>query len=153
MRVTISNALVVIRINTSFYNNSYYSLGFVDGLADIRDNLDISYTYHEHRDSLGNIQSADYQSDTEGGCFTKKNEITETYTFVCNGIYNILRTSDGGHPGSAGKYDCSNHCGNYGNKNTVCKAVRTGTRVVQTYYTLDCGKTNDTIESAIIQFW
>lgn len=40
----------VIRINTSFYNNSYYTKGFSDGYAK-SESATVEYIYHTHDDS------------------------------------------------------------------------------------------------------
>ena len=51
---------------------------------------------------------------------------------------------------ASGRNYCSEGCGNYGNYGNLCLAVRTGNRVKEVYYSLGCGKTESTVESATI---
>ena len=124
-------------------NAAYYAAGFVAGQQNIYDNLEVQYTYHVHEGS---------ESATANGCYTNPVHTYETYTYQCPGYNTILRTSDGNHPGSAGKYNCDAYCANFGKKDEKCQAIRTGTRIASTIYELGCGKTEETIESATIIF-
>ena len=110
-------------------------------MAQALDNLDVQYTYHVHEGNEGS---------TANGCYTNAVHTYESYTYQCPGTNTILRTSDGNHAGSAGKYNCDAYCGNFGNYGKKCTATRTGTRIVSTTYSLGCGKTEDTIESVTI---
>ena len=151
----------VIRINTSNYNNSYYNSGFIDGQQNIYDDLNISYTYHKHKDADGNEQSVEYQASVSGGCFTKENIIYTTTTGPCGQqLYNAGATSIyndvTGEWLTAYNFNCPIHGhqrteggGWSGNCTVQCtKEVDTGKR----YYTINCGKTEDSIESATITY-
>ena len=125
------------------YNAAYYAQGWLDGMAEIFDNLEVQYTYHVHEGIEGS---------TANGCYINPVHTYETYTYQCPGYNTILRTSDGNHPGSAGKYNCDAYCANFGKKDEKCQAIRTGTRISSTTYTLGCGKTNETVESVTITY-
>ena len=142
-------------------NNSYYARGYAEGAADTLNAVNIQYSYHVHLDSSGNEQNADYQASTSGGCFTKENIVYTTTTGICgNNLYNAGSTTlydDVKHEYvTAYNYNCPIHGtrevqgDNYSGicNFVVTKQVDTGER----YYTVNCGKTTDSIETAIIVF-
>ena len=130
-----------------------YAQGFIDGQQNVTQSLQISYTYHKHVDADGKQCDAHEEQLKSGGCFTTPKHTYESYTYLCGGTYNIIRTGDGNHLGSAGNYNCDNGCGNFSPfAGTRCTVQRTGTRIKSTSYTLSCGKTEQSVESATITY-
>ena len=107
--------LVVIRINTSNYNNSYYARGFANGTAEALNSSKVTYTYHKH----------------DSNCYS-----------VCDGTVNYLRQ------GATGTVVMiCNKCGQYHYRKTEESQPFTCNIT-----SIICGKTEDTIETAIISF-
>lgn len=135
-------------------------MGYVNGMAYVTDNSSIIYVYHKHSDNDGNEQKSDYHSNTSGGCFTKENIIYANATGSCGGWIGYSHTSPI-YDDEAGEwvnwkfYKCTSCGAQYPQDrlpssctNTVNKQVDTGKR----YYTVGCGKTESSIESATIIF-
>lgn len=119
--------------------------------------MNISFTYHKHTDVDGNEQSDGYQAPVSGGCFGKENKVYKTTTGPCgnvlfqNGTSTIYNDTTGEWI-TVNRYDCPVH-GHRGADPGTCdvqckKQVDTGER----YYTLNCGKTEESIESATITY-
>ena len=129
-------------------------------MAYATNNSKISYTFHKHIDANGNVQSASYQASTSGGCYTTENIIYNTTTGPCGGYIGYSHTSQiyddvAGEWVSYKFYKCSKCGAQYSQDRlpssctkTVNKQVDSGKR----YYTVGCGKTESSIESATIQF-
>ncbi len=133
----------------------------------IKGPIEITPTYHQHKDANGIVRSASWtsgNSSTAGsatGCFTTGNIIYTTTTGSCGGTIYYTGTGvvlDGqavtfkscqrcgaSHGYSSG----TGHSGPAGTCNrTVNKTVDSGKR----YYSLGCGKTDTTIEAYEIIF-
>ena len=104
----------------------------------------MSYTYHTHKDSEDITQKSDYHASISGGCFTKENKVID----VCGGVflndgqdeyYHWIKCSKCGYRIST----------DWGAAGDICtRSYYTG----EVYYSLGCGKTENTIESATIIF-
>jgi len=144
------------------YRNLGYNEGFADGYAEKASNATISYTYHTH---TGN-------SSTKGGCYTVavtcggtvqwKLDSSSCYLSLqgnkwgnCHNVdYSYVCSTHGCYYNSSkgqmscdcpGHYECKSCGKNYGSVYiSKCNATRS--------YTVGCGKTTDTIESATIVF-
>ena len=149
-------------LGTGADNDTYFDLGYTDGMAYVTGNSKIIYTYHKHSDSDGNEQKSDYRSNVLGGCFTTENIIYANTTGSCGGWIGYSHTSqiyddENGKWVNWDFYKCTG-CGKiYAQDNipasSICselvnKKVDSGKR----YYTLGCGKTETAIESATIIF-
>lgn len=116
-------------------------------MAEALDNLEVQYTYHEHKDSAGNVTTEEYLSDS-GGCYTQKQERKETTPILC---------SRNGYVASENAYNNWGYCSKCGGEvylgpsggNMYGKYI-SHTHSLGYYYYLGCGKTTDTIESATI---
>lgn len=131
-----------------YTNITYRNLGFTEGLTSAMENIDIQYTYHEHQG----------ESFTNGGCYTVPvyHSHTNSCYSQCSGtIYSLNSTA------TQTQWRC-NKCGwqayidnvhntKYGDpcKQNVISCTSGGTIVS---YSLGCGKTTDTVESATIIF-
>ena len=133
-----------ISVITKIWNNdTYYNLGYAEGFSKI-ENASLSYTYHIHKDSEGITQKSDYHANISGGCFTKENKEVG----ICGGVF-----LNDGHDNYYHWIKC-NKCG-YRISTDWGAAGNTCTRSYYTgavYYSLGCGKTDNTIESATIIF-
>lgn len=162
---------VVIRIIVEKQNNSYYTSGYADGYANNLENVSIEYTYHKHVDCNGNASSATIYSTTNpGGCYVSSGHThnatgtcpthTTTTSTYCGSWKLVEITEEGWH-----MYQC-----------TGCNSKRLqttansdggwgyGTHYVDTSNTvydcgspvntwiIGCGKSETSIESAIIKF-
>ena len=131
-------------------------------MAYATNNTEINYTYHKHVDNEGNEQNSSYQASENGGCFTTENIVYTTTTGACGGYVGYSHTSQiyddvAGTWVSWKFYRCS-RCGQEYPEDhvppsssctkTVNKRVDSGKR----YYTVGCGKTESSIESATITF-
>lgn len=124
-----------------------YNRGFADGYAEKMDDISIEYVYHEH---TGN-------STDSGGCYGARVAVTVTCTHAYS--YDELQP-DGMHK-CYGLYE-GTHCNMhpdrlewYITEEAFQAGVRgSGQHSIETgyYYALNCGKTEDTIESATIVF-
>ena len=143
----------VIKINTLFFNNSYYALGYTDGYADLQQNVSIQYIKHVHVDKDGN-QYSDGKTLTQlnnpGGCF---------------------KGNGHNHNGQCGTTTTSSPCNNTGQywdgtRCRICGRIGSGSgscggTKYQTSYTcgsptntwiLGCNKTSNSIEKAELTF-
>lgn len=122
----------VIRIILAFYNNSYYARGYSEGYAKI-DSATVNYIYHEHTtDCYETIDVYGYVTRYKS-CPGKLNyDIPNSQEWGC-GVC--------GHEGGGGKND-------------PCPAQipYQSYEKVGTIEQLKCGKTEDTIEKAIISY-
>jgi len=109
--------------------NNGYNEGYTKGAADALGKININYTYHRHTGNTSQV----------GGCY---GILVGTRPNICgcnNYIYEIL-------PGYEGHPTCGNCYHNHGSK--TCDAVDGYSRYE--YIGLNCGKTEETIESATI---
>lgn len=145
-------------LGTGADNQAYYNLGYVDGYAQKLEGLDISYQYHTHKDSKGNVTSANARFDTPSGCFTTSNIVYKTESRQCNGTWVSIGIN---HDEIMTTIQC-NGCGTVSHR-SGCLPIGTncGTHTGylhyqvdtgQRYYTLGCGKTENSIESATIVY-
>lgn len=138
----------VIKINTLFFNNSYYAEGYADGYAKVETGT-ISYVYHEHS---GN-------SSAVGGCYNYiASRCTGTayeqshYDEACNNV-----AHGAGHTHRISTMKC-NKCGfTFTTELTDAEKGNGYSRACSnTVYNqkigLACGKSTSTIESAVITF-
>lgn len=160
-------------IGTGADNNSYYNLGYMDGFANSLDNVEVSYIYHVHTDNSDTKYDADtilYSVDNPGGCFianghthdktgTCESKTIQTGTRLC-GTWDCY-SNDGYHQ----KFRCTG-CGSTREQYLEISGSGwgLGDHYVETYSTsytcgepintwkIGCGKTDQTIESATIQF-
>lgn len=114
-----------------------------------------------HVDQEGNEQNTDYQASSPGGCYTQENIVYMTQKVKCGGSYEYVGTTpcyndETGKTDYMPTYRCK-ECGDTKVTNNfdwancsalVNKQVDSGKR----YYTLNCGKTTDSIETATIIF-
>ena len=141
-------------------NKEYYNLGWLDGQRDIKDNITITYTYHTHKGT----------EETGGECYKP---IYKQHTHISS-CYKTVNsscscTTDAGKwygiPGETNYYLRCEACGHAGHGSDRCGAGTTSTSIIcgktagQRYedegiegYTLCCGKTLDTPETATITF-
>lgn len=161
--------LVVIRINTSFCNNSYYASGYSKGYQQAIDGTNITYTYHEHLDSNGKVSTASYQT-IAGGCYTEPVYHSHSgnpqsyggcYTAIDTSVsYSHTSTTyhapDGVTGDGKSPYwtcdSCGIVCGMDGHSYTQYKLNCGKSSSTIEKYKLGCGKTTDSIESAVITF-
>lgn len=139
------------RVNT---NSASYSQGFVDGQQNAAGNLNIEYTYHVHQGSEGS---------TANGCYTKAVYHSHGSNCYCNGQY----TYNGVYVGNCSLQDdkiypiTCNKCGQYqqwygrdmgryGAYSPCGAFICSKSTTTPISYTLGCGKTEETIESAKI---
>jgi len=133
------------------YKNIAYAIGYTDGMASAMENIDIQYTYHVHQ---GDTSSS-------GGCYT-----TPVYHSHANGCYKkcggTIGPSENVDIAAGGQWTvriCQT-CGEWYNPSAT---PSTCTKLTSTVicgkktttiegYSLGCGKTIDTIESATIIF-
>ena len=140
-----------IEINT----NSYYTLGYSEGVAEALNSAYIQYTYHAHS---GNTSS-------RGGCYTTP--VYHSHSCLC---YYEATKGEKVYDGDKvfRRYTCSN-CGtssiqgdgvnDNGSPTIICSYCQKigyykcgkSTSTIESYK-LSCGKTTSTIESAILTF-
>ena len=149
-------------LGTGADNDTYFDQGYAEGMAYATNNTEISYTYHKHVDNDGNEQNSSYQANGRGGCFTTENIVYTTTTGTCGGWIGYSHTSqiydDVANKWVNWKFYRCTRCGQeYAEDHvppsssctkTVNKRVDSGKR----YYTVGCGKTESSIESATITF-
>lgn len=122
----------VIRINTYFYNNSYYALGYSEGYAK-KESATVNYIYHEHStDCYETVDIYGYVTRYKSCSGKLSYDIPNSQEWGCNVC---------GHEGGGGKNDPCPAQIPYQNYEKV------GTKEQ-----LKCGKTEDTIEKAIISY-
>ena len=124
-----------------------YNRGFADGYAEKMDDISIEYVYHEH---TGN-------STDGGGCYGERVAVT----VICTHAYSYDELQPDGMHKCYGLYE-GTHCNMhpdrlewYITEEAFQAGVRgSGQHSIETgyYYALNCGKTEDTIESATIVF-
>ena len=119
------------------HNDTYFDLGYAAGYAKT-ENASLTYLYHFHVDAEGNVQSANYKASKSGGCFSKG---------ICGGKY-----LNDGHDQYYHWIKC-NRCGyrkstDHGSAGDGCSREVSNAG----YYLINCGKTESTIESAVITF-
>mgnify|MGYP004472116603 CR=1 FL=1 len=119
-------------------NDTYFDLGYAAGYAKAG-NASLTYVYHSHTDSEGNMQAVNYRAGKAGGCFTRG---------ICGGVY-----VNDGHDQYYNWIKCT-RCGfrkstDHGSGGDTCyREVSSNAG----YYIINCGKTESTIESAVITF-
>ena len=125
-------------LGTGADNDTYFDLGYAAGYAKAG-NASLTYVYHSHTDSEGNMQAANYRASKVGGCFTRG---------ICGGVY-----LNDGHDQYYNWIKCT-RCGlrkstDHGSGGDSCyREVSSNAG----YYIINCGKTESTIESAVITF-
>lgn len=125
-----------------------YTQGYVDGQNNVAENLDIQYTYHKHEG----------EASKGTGCYTKsvKHKHKASCYTECTGTLTYLREYLG-----ESQYQCTecNTIFYYGAPDNngaaagrVCseQSVTCGKTNVIESYDVGCGKTEDTVESAVI---
>lgn len=146
----ISGALFLLILD----NAAYYAQGVVDGLAQALDNLEIQYTYHIHEGSEGTTSNGCYTKPIThshnnacycSGYFTHNGTNVKNCSFDNNTIYPIVCSNCGRYEQWYGKdmsrYGAYNVCGRF-----IC--TKSTSEILK--YSLGCGKTEGTIESATI---
>ena len=152
-------------IGTGVDNQSYYDKGYAQGYKDAQEGVDVEYTYHTHKDASGSIRDDSYQSSVSGGCFTKPAEALtyETCYHLCGhsepsyegstgNFQNVYRSYFGAGSmsqctkGSYMDWTAENYEGRF-----QTHQIATGTSFLG-YYTVGCGKSESSIESATITF-
>ena len=161
IKVTVSSGAYLEATDKEVDVTSVYQKGYSDGLAK-KVNGKITYTYHQHKDAAGNSISDTATSSTKGGCLTTENIVYTTTRGTCGGWIgyshsNSIYDDEHGRWVNWQFYRCS-RCGatypqdrlppNSTCWQTVNKQVDSGKR----YYSLGCGKTTSTIESAYIVY-
>ena len=113
-------------------------------MAQTLSNLQVSYTYHQHTDNNGNVTNSNYLT-TSGGCYTRYADVNETIQIV---VGSCAYDPDEEHWNSWGNcYKCGSvYTGWYSSTG----AVVNHTHSIGKYYWRNCGKTEETIESATI---
>jgi len=130
--------------------NSAYQKGYLDGKAEIY-NAKVTYTYHEHKSANGEVRTADYCSEEQGGCFNEPHYYisgSENHYGTCSGYFVIDPTmhykegSDGGFAEEC--YAACNACGTVGGYGGKCTATTSWTSNTYSidYYMCNCGKTD-----------
>lgn len=152
-------------IGTSADNKNYYNKAYTQGIADGLSKVNVSYVYHKHIDGNGNLSSSVLYTTTDpGGCYVSAGH-THNKTGTCGTAYSYQshdawgRITDN-YSGSAAHQVCKG-CGRGGyswdnfNWGAQCPTP------VGSYYTcgnqintwkIGCGKTENSIEQAIIHF-
>lgn len=143
-------------IGNGAMNKEYYNLGWIAGQQDLKDNIDISYTYHVH----------DGNEENGGACYKP---VYKQHTHVSSCYKTVDSTCQcGAYAGrwySDTDFRCE-VCGHAGHgPSGICGAWTKSTSIIcgktagQRYedegiesYTLCCGKTPDTPETATITF-
>ena len=153
--VSIRIACGVIRINTLFRNNSYYTLGYSEGVAEALNSTYIQYTYHTHSGS----------TSSRGGCYTTP--VYHSHSYSC---YYEATKGEKVYDGDKvfRRYTCSN-CGtssiqgdgvnDNGSPTIICSYCQNkgyykcgkSTSSIESYK-LSCGKSTKTIETAVLTF-
>ena len=112
-------------------SEKYYNAGYADGLTFSSDRIDIEYKYHVH---TGNDTSA-------GGCYIAQN-VSQTCNCRCDNYGKYIPYDDG-------EYYCTHcrHPWNWHHSGGSCNGT-----IQVTTYVLGCGKTEETIEQAIVNF-
>lgn len=130
-------------LGTGAENKAYYDMGYTDGLNKAMDGVHISYVYHEHS---GNESSG-------GGCYTPRyirysigayagsTNPSGTINYFCKACNMYLSNYREEHLKDVGEF-LNNH------RHYDCPRGIT----VQDGWSLGCGKTTSTIESATIAF-
>ena len=132
---------------TLFYhvhdNAAYYAQGVVDGMAQALDNLNIQYTYHSHSGTADNglgCYTIPIRHTHENSCYTTVYGVYEKTSDWTGSVYDrCTRCGDTQGVGLEGVTHC------YGT-NLTCTIDTT----IISGYSLGCGKTEETIESATI---
>ncbi|MCQ2081871.1 MAG: hypothetical protein MJZ11_09430 [Lachnospiraceae bacterium] len=154
------------------YSSGYsegHGTGYLDGLNEIR-NAQISYVYHEHKTSDGEVRAQNYQSPEPDGCFTNPvyKTVENTYyyegcTCRCEGVHWSPypdKAEDG--TGAGTRYLICDNCNHGDHRGRTCgvgSGNRTEYRQEIDYYICGCNKTdyategeNATIVYATIYF-
>lgn len=137
-------------IGTGADNYSYYTDGYTDGLNEKLNGISISYVYHQHTGSASN----------GSGCYTKGVHYHNSSCGIKYGTHHVVSTEhfDGGsnymectycHQGG---YSDSWHTGDWGTCYSHEAGLGCGVIPPINSYTLGCGKNENTIESATINF-
>lgn len=154
-------------VGTGADNNSYYNRGYADGYANVVDSASISYAYHEHKNGNNQVVTTSpiYATSNPGGCYKAAGH-THNATGTCSSTYIPGKTCGGEVgwvSGPSGTMDFQRCCScgalwSDSNNDGRCDAV---TQAAQTIWhcgsptntwTIQCGKTEKTIESATITF-
>ena len=137
-----------MRIN----NNSYYTQGYANGAADALNSAELEYTYHVHLDADGNERASNYTASSNGGCFTKT--VTKYGTSTNTYAYAHMDGNAGHY--NVGCYDCNtSYITNFYEDNEYSKNDPPPHKncIAHPYtagYSVNCGKTNASIESVKI---
>lgn len=115
-------------LGTGADNKAYYNWGYINGFNKNEKNVEITYTYHEHTDDCYSSQPCTVTRVVTNNTGTRV-YFTETHSSCGRGIVTSATSSSNLHD-----------------------AVGTIYIDTHTYETLTCGKTESTIESAVILF-
>ncbi len=132
-------------------NASHYSQGWIDGQKNAIQNLNITYTYHTHEG----------EAAAGTGCYTVPvyhshiNTCLGTTTNSCG-----CTTDRGWHevPNNGSPYPACDHCGHFYHQSSPCgfgtttSYYKCGLDQAIEGYSLGCGKTEQTIETATIKY-
>lgn len=132
-------------------NSSYYSQGWIDGQQNAVQNLDISYTYHSHEG----------EAAAGTGCYTVP--VYHTHEAACLGTTTSscgCTTDKGWHevPNNGAPYPACDNCGHFYHQSSPCgygttvSYYKCGLDQAIEGYSLGCGKTEQTIETATIKY-
>lgn len=139
------------------YINSYYNLGYTEGLAQTLNSISIKYTYHTHINKDGNIYPDGYiiyGTNAPGGCFSVTSH-THNMTGTCG-----TETETYGPPCGCTNFEwngwgCSNcrhkEHDDYCHRGIYERTVYTCGSPINTW-ALGCEKTESSIEKAEITF-
>lgn len=148
-------------------NKSYYNLGYLDGFNKVMDSATIEYQYHKHIDADGNPITASTTASISGGCLTSGSHVHEN---GCMSTCTVTATCTNSYQGESG-----NWCNTFEYKHSSCGQGTTSgsswqpySRKGQTFtdthtyyscnnlpintYSVGCGKTENSIDSATIIF-
>ena len=136
------------------HNAAYYAQGWIDGKQNFVENLNIQYNYHIHEGTPNIIANGCYKTPVY------HSHTTNCYRY-CSGVWVFVKRDENEHGVTQDFYRCSNGCsigyvgspykngsgsGNpCSNRSLSCSLSGT----IETH-TFGCGKTDSTIESAII---
>ena len=151
-----------VTVNLTDNNKSYYNQGYAHGIADGLDKVDVKYIYHEHSgDSTtgtGCYTVAEYHKHTDScyktvqtgtrkcGTWNCYNNHTPYADFRCSGCGAEAKNQWVGDTSSSG-WGMGDHMVPIYSKQLNCTK---GDEIIG--YQLGCGKTEESIESAIITF-
>ena len=151
-----------VTVNLTDNNKSYYNQGYAHGIADGLDKVDVKYIYHEHSgDSTtgtGCYTVAEYHKHTDScyktvqtgtrkcGTWNCYNNHTPYADFRCSGCGSEAKNQWVGDTSSSG-WGMGDHMVPIYSKQLNCTK---GDEIIG--YQLGCGKTEESIESAIITF-